>query len=123
MVNGDWLWTNHPTLPIMSVMDFLEGDDLHLCTANNTRIAVEGIAIMVVEIGNVSIAVPFVVSSDDLAQPIIGYNLIKQFVKLAGNESSTLLQLSCPSLTHSKAHTVVNLIQTEGTEDPLQLKP
>ena len=87
MVNGDWLWTNHPTLPIMSVMDFLEGDDLHLCTANNTRIAVEGIAIMVVEIGNVSIAVPFVVSSDDLAQPIIGYNLIKQFVKLAGNES------------------------------------
>ena len=117
MVNGKWLRANHPSLPIMSVMDFLEGNDLHLCTANNSKIAVEGVVIMAVEIGNVSISVPFVVSADDLAQPIIGYNLIKQFVKSAGNESSTLLRLSCPSLTQSKAHAVVNLIQSETSEE------
>ena len=101
MVNGKWLRTNYPDLPIMPVMDFLEGDNLHLCTANNTKVVVEGVVVMAVTIGTTTMSVPFVVSADDLAQPIIGYNVIKEFVKSAGSESSALLLVSCPSLTPS----------------------
>ena len=117
MVNRKWLQENHPDLPILSVMEFLEGDELHLCTANNSKIAVEGVVVMAVNIGNSSITVPFVVSTDELAQPIIGYNLIKAFVESAGNESSALLRLSCPFLTNSRANAVVNLIQAETSEE------
>ena len=80
MVCTEWLLRYHPDLQIMSVMDFVKGDHLHLCTANNTEVAVEGIVILNFEIGDSSVPVPFVVSSVDLAQPIIGYNVIKHLV-------------------------------------------
>ena len=113
MVSKTWLKNNLPDLPISSVVDFLEGDQLHLCTANNSRVAVEGVAIMVLEVGGTSVPVPFVVTSDDLAQPIVGYNVIKHILKLGMNDSSGLLRMTCPSLTETNARAVVNLINSE----------
>ena len=117
MVWKGWLDTNHPDLSVMSVMDFLEGDQLHLCTANNSRVAVEGVVIMSVEVGETSVSVPFVVTADELAQPIVGFNVIKHLVKSGGNDSSTLLRMSCLSLSEIKARAVVNLINSEPIED------
>ena len=117
MVCKAWLEIFHPNQEIMSLIDFVEGDDLTLCTANNTKVAVEGIAVMNVEIGNSSVPVPFVVCGDDLTQPIIGYNVIKHMVFLSGDESSGLLRMSCPSLSESGAKAVVNLLRSESMED------
>ena len=117
MVCREWLRTRYPDLLVTSIMDFLEGDELHLCTANNGKVAVEGVVIMSVEIGGSSVSVPFIVSADELAQPIIGFNVIKHFVKSGGNESSTLLRMSCPSLNEINARAVVNIINYEPAED------
>ena len=51
MVGLDWLKENFPEVNILSVMEFVEGDNLHLCTANNGKVVVEGVAIQSFSIG------------------------------------------------------------------------
>ena len=51
----DWFNENFPDEEILSVQDFLEGDNLHLCAANNTIVEVEGVAILNLNIGNLDL--------------------------------------------------------------------
>ena len=117
MVGLDWLTERYPDVEILSVMEFVEGDQLHLCTANNSKVAVEGIAILAFSIGGSVVPVPFVVSKDPLQQPIIGYNVIKHVVFSGDDNVPSLLELSCPSLSEVRAHAVVNLLRSEDPED------
>ena len=50
MVEKDWCQQNFPDEKIYSVEEFLEGDDLHLHTANNTVMAVEGVIVLKFEL-------------------------------------------------------------------------
>ena len=50
----------------MPVTKFLEGDDLHLVAANNTKVDVEGVAILELGVGTQKVSIPFVVCVDKL---------------------------------------------------------
>ena len=82
MVDGYWLEKVDPECEIQSVQSFLEGDNLHLCAANNTNVDVEGVAMLTFGLGHVEVPVPFLVTKDRLEHPIIGYNLIKHVAKM-----------------------------------------
>ena len=117
MVDIEWLRSNFPDEKILPISEFLDGDDLHLFTANNSVLAVEGVVVLKFGLGLASVVVPFVVSSDKLSQPIIGYNVIKHLVKMDREKIPSALVNSIPSLTPCKAEAVVNLIDAEVDEE------
>ena len=113
MVDKIWLGKNHPTAEVDSLEEFLEGDNLHLFTANNSRVSVEGVVTLDVKMGGFSVPVPFVVSESRVTQPIIGYNVIKHLIFEGGEESGELLRMSCPGILDKNIEAVVNLIRNE----------
>ena len=80
MVDRAWITETDPECEILSVEEFLKGDNLHLYAANNTKVDIEGVAMVKFGLGSVEIPVPFLVTKDKLDTPIIGYNLIKHLV-------------------------------------------
>lgn len=46
LVDEAWLRVNFPDVSILSIHEFLEGDNLQLCAANNTNVSVEGVAVI-----------------------------------------------------------------------------
>ena len=62
LVSRSWLEQKRPGTEIMTIEEFLEGDSLHLCAANNTNVDVEGVAILKFQIGSSGeVSVPFLV--------------------------------------------------------------
>jgi hypothetical protein len=117
MVDKSWVNSTHPDAEIDSLEDFLKGDNLHLFSANNCKISVHGVVTLNVEIGGFSIPVPFIVSSDPVTQPIIGYNVIKHLIFEGGDESENLLKVSCPGILKKNVSAVVSLIREEVVKE------
>ena len=108
MVSSKWLQENLPDVNPMSISNFLEGDNLSLCAANNTKVGVEGIVVLDFGIGdNYKTPVPFVVTNDNLAQPIIGYNFIEEVIKSDVKDLPEMLKKSCPRITDKNVNPLV----------------
>jgi hypothetical protein len=118
IVSEGWLRQKCPDTPVLTVQEFLEGDDLHLCAANNTSVDIGGVVILNFKLGNLSVNIPFLVSRDELSGPILGYNLIKHLVEQDVEELPSLLRESIPSLeTDARAEAVVAFIQNDGDQE------
>ncbi len=118
LLSLDWLKENFPDYELLSIEEYLEGDDMHLCAANNTKVEVEGVVVLNFGIGkSFEIPVPFIVTKDHLENPIVGYNLIKHIVTLDIDGFPELLKNSCPVLNQNKADAVIALIQKDVAEE------
>ena len=115
VVSEDWLMKNAPDQELKTITEFLEGDNFHLSAANNTPIEIKGIAVMGVGIGKDfnNVPVPFVVSGEQIENPIIGYNVIKHVVQSELCDLAGLLHNACPSLSKSKAEAVISVIRMD----------
>ena len=116
MIDKAWLEQNLPQEKVLAISEFLEGDELHLVTANNSIMSVEGVVVLDFSLGSISVPVPFVVSSDKMSQPIIGYNVIEELARLHREHLPLALRNSIPSLSLPNAHAVVNLVSAELPE-------
>ena len=113
MVNSGWLEVTIPDSKVMTVEEFLEGDNLHLCAANNTNVNVDGVVVLKFSVGACVIPVPFLVTKDDLRDPIIGYNVIKQVAKAGIQDLPQALRDTIPSLG-ANADAVISLLQSDS---------
>ena len=88
LCDRDWLAENFPEAEVQSVSDFLE-EDLEVRAANSTAIQLDGVVVLEFSLvaGGETVRVPFVVSSQKLVEPILGYNVIKDLV-LRGNDET-----------------------------------
>ena len=117
LVDSRWLAETDPECEILTIEQFLEGDNLHLSAANNTNVDIEGVAMLTFGLGPLQAPVPFLVTKNCLDNPIIGYNVIKHLVNLELAELPKLLKNSMPSLTISKAEAVVSLISKDLSDE------
>ena len=117
MVNRRFLKENFPDVKVHSISEFT-GDDLLLTTANRSEMQVDGVAVLKfgLEESQDLFLVPFLVSADELSDPIIGYNAIEHLVlnyKGKLNLPESLMNaMACLNL--EKAESMVNLIQEGG---------
>ena len=112
-----WVKAIAPDSGIMTVEEFLEGDNLHLYAANNTQVDVVGVAELELTLGSREIVVPFLVTRQKLNSPIIGYNVIKHLVQLNIKELPELLRDSLPMLTVAQAEAVISVIRRDVEEE------
>ena len=81
LVDLKWMKEHFPSATIVSVSEFLE-EDLHIRAANATPIQLEGVAVLEFSLGEEgeSFLVPLIVTTDDMAEPILGYNVIAHLI-------------------------------------------
>ena len=118
LVNNTFLRENFPGVEVHSIDDFT-GQGISLSAANKSKIGVDGVAILEfgVDGGEGLFEVPFLVTSQEITTPIIGYNIIEHLVKNFRNKmdlSSSLCNL-VDTLSSENAEAMVNLIE-EGAE-------
>ena len=115
IISSSWFRNQFPNVKIWKLSEFLEGDSLNLVAANNTPVEVDGVAILEFNIaGSVPFSVPFLLSSEELTQPIIGYNVIEHVVISGGMDISGILKDSLSVFPKPTVDAVVTNVLQAG---------
>ena len=118
MADMEWLDTFSPDCEMMTVEEFLEGDNLHLYAANNTPVDVEGVALVDLGIGSdYEVSVPFLITKNELEDPIIGYNVIKHVAQSDVKELPKLLKETLPCLKAAQVEPLIALLKADPIEE------
>ena len=115
LVNVDWLKTEFHDIQIDSI-EKLVGDkspNLTLRTTNNTEMKIIGIVTFHFSIPNLQniFTVPFIVTSNDIANPMIGFNIIEHLVKEGSSDSFNPIWNIIPNMKENKTELITNLMQ------------
>ena len=109
-----------PDKTLCSVDDFVGGETLSLSAANNSELPVEGVILLDFGVdGKNLFKVPFLVTNDELAHPIIGFNTIEHLILNFENKVPSLEKL-LPHLSPEKLNNMVNVIE-KASEIPENL--
>ena len=114
LVNLDWLKTEFNDIQIDSIEKFVrnKSTNLTLRTTNNTEMKIIGIVIFDFSIPNLQnkFAVPFIVISNDVANLIIGFNIIEHLVKESSRDSFNPISNIFPNMRENKTEFITNII-------------
>ena len=114
LVNANWLKRELPDVDILGLHEVSQGvKHISLTAANGGEIVLKGVAMLNFSLSGCdsSWQVPFLVSTQKLPHPIIGYNLIQHIVKEGGIRPE-VLKSAIPSLSDPVA--MINTIEEEG---------
>ena len=118
LMNEDYLHTNFPGVTVHSVDEFTGNESLQLTAANQSPVCVKGVAILSfgVEENNELFDIPFLITSENISNPIIGYNTIEYFVTHFKEIVDVPVSLSrvIGSLSVSSAVNMVNIVDAGG---------
>ena len=120
LVELAWVNANFPTAQVRPLSDFLEkGKTVKFTAANNTEVSMVGCVVLRFTLGESSFPVPFLVTDSELSQPIVGYNVIENFIRTGKPEDVVnLLINSTRDVGADKIKVMVNLVsQTSEEED------
>ena len=120
LVGEQWLQRNFPATPIQDVAELLDpGENLVLTAANNEELDFVGYVELTFKLSpsSVPILVPFLVSKEDVPQPIIGTGVMKEVVDAEGSQE--MVKVLTGALQDVKKNDVlglVNLIQKKSSD-------
>ena len=98
LVGRKWLRKHFPHKRIYSVSEFLEEKEggLRVTAANSSEVEVDGVVVFDFVLGDsgASFAVPVLVSSQEVAEPILGYNIIEHLILKGSSDQQVALETS-----------------------------
>ena len=119
--NSSWVQENFPDSEIRPISDFLEDKErvqVRFTAANNSEVFMTGVVVLNFAIGEHSFPVPFLVTDSELSQPIIGYNVIENFIKTGTPEDVvSLLSGSSRNIDAGKIKVMVNVVNQTFVDD------
>ena len=118
LMNEEFLLQNFPDIQLHSISEFTGNESIILTTVNQSSVDIKGVAVLDfgVESGKILFQIPFLVTSEKISNPIIGYNTIEHLVKHFKDKmdlSSSLVKV-IGNLSSEKVATMVNLVETGG---------
>ena len=118
LMNENYLHEHFPGVHIYSVNEFTGKESLQLTAANQSLVCVKGVAILSfgVKENNDLFDIPFLLTSENISNPIIGYNTIEHFVNNFKETIDIPVSLSqvIGSLSVSSAASMVNIVEEGG---------
>ena len=117
LIGKTWADVNLPDIEIHDIKDFLgESANLDLRTVNNSCISFEGVAVIDFSLGknNSPIKVPFIITNENLDQPVVGYNLIEYLIVNDNSISNPHTLQFETGVGEKSLNAVVNLIKKEA---------
>ncbi len=126
VISKEWWRKNLPGVKLRPLKDLLD-DDIELKAANGTPIPYEGWIAIDLEISldgktAVHLLVPFLITVNSLAEPLIGYNVIEEVIKGAAQGKPSTLKCAFTDLPSSTIKTLINLIKANNPEDFCEVK-
>ena len=123
LMNKEYLSKTFPDVKVHALEEFVKGT-LTLTAANKSEIGVDGVVVLDFGIGDKDrlFQVPFLITSQELSSPIIGYNAIEYLVRNYGQDvdmSESLYNVVDSITSLDKAEVVVNLIGKGADVDEL----
>ncbi len=120
-----WINRNLPGIQLHAIEELMEvGEKFQLTAANGTTIPFEGWVELRFHLKATGapqgMTVPLLVSSSDIAQPIIGYNVIELLVKDEGSSSS--IRSAFPGLQPNQFNALVGFIHHNDPDDFCEVK-
>lgn len=112
----EWVKENCPSAVMHPISDFLEEGEsgVKFTAANNTEVPMIGCVVLKFTIGKHSFPVPFLVTESKLSRPLLGYNVIKNYIQTAAPEEVIeMLVTSMKNVDEGKVKTMVNLINND----------
>ena len=115
----DWVREKFPDIELRPLSDFLEPgeENVKFTAANNTEVPMVGCVTLEFAIGGYSFPVPFLVTESKLARPIIGYNVIQNYIKMAAAEDVVNLLTDSFNVDEGRVKSMVNLIAQDDEND------
>ena len=115
----DWVREKFPDVEMRPLEDFLEPgeENVKFTAANNTEVPMVGCVTLAFAIGGYSFPVPFLVTESKLARPIIGYNVLRTYIKMAAAEDVVKLLTDSFSVDEGRVKSMVNLITQDDEND------
>ena len=112
LLNVDWLKTEFNDIQI-GLIDKFVGDkspNLTLRPADNTEIKIIGIVTFHFSIPNLQnkFTVPFIVTSNNIVNPIIDFNIIEHLVKESSSDSFNPISNIFPNMKENKTELIMN---------------
>ena len=118
LVDIQWVKKNIPDADIQSISKFMGDEETEFKAANNTDVKMAGVVILEFSFeGQSEILVPFLVTTDKLSNPIVGYNVIENLV-VSGKkpEIRTLFRNSLQDMSLGRIEVMINLIHRKFEE-------
>jgi hypothetical protein len=117
MVSERFLRQSHPIKQIRSLSELVE-TDLKLTAANGTVIPYIGWVELAFTLSskNTQVRVPFLVTTETIEYPIIGYNVIEEFVTNEHNDLLSEIQSSFVGLHNGAAQALINFVQSTDSD-------
>ena len=120
IVSKSYLTKNYPELTVKPMKEILEnGDSFRVQWGNSTQIPFLGWTSLNVQVGDetnsATLDVPYLVTSGEIEYPILGFNAIREIVKI-NNDTQMLKKIFenvFSSTDHQKIDSLVNFITTE----------
>ena len=97
LVGRQWVQKNFPQKEIHSIRDFLEeNEELKVTAANSSDIKIDGVVMLYFSMGETEggFVVPVLVGSEEVAEPILGYNVIEHLILEGTADQKVELQKS-----------------------------
>ena len=114
-----WVRTKFPEIQIRPISDFLDRDEVRVrfTAANQTELAMVGCVVLHFTLGENSFPVPFLVTDSELSHPIVGFNVVENFIRTGKPEDVVnLLINSSREVEADKIKVMVNLISQASEE-------
>ena len=122
LVDRSWIKGNLPDVVIHPVSDFLESHEKELClkAANSTRIKFDGVAVLDFTVGDVGegFVVPVLVASEDINEPILGYNVIEYLILNGTPDERIALQTALKGRNDQWDMEPLSAVIQENAESP-----
>ena len=115
LISAKWLKRNNVPFEVKRVEDLL-GSDLRVRAVGQREIPYLGYTEIEFEINNYSVRVPFLVSDEELVQPLIGYNVIKVIAEDETDSNSDLTNAFTDGLAIARDN-AEKLVQTLKAEE------
>ena len=113
-ISRGWLGRNFPELVLRDVCDLLERN-LDIQAANKENMPIDGWVELTFQLtSGPAICVPFLVFSDEISVPIIGFNVIFELLKV-GSVDLVAEVMAAMGLDKDKAVKTINIIQSAGS--------
>ena len=101
LVDRKWVKENFPDRQIHSISEFMEDRELNIKAANSTTIRFDGVMLLEFSVdAGEGFLVPVLVASEDISEPIIGYNVIEHLVMKGTDEQKKALQAALKGKTN-----------------------
>ena len=117
-----WLHQNLPNVSLRPIQQLLNETALDLRAANSTPIPFDGWIEAQFSLSRkggepISLLVPMLVTSDTLAEPLIGYNVIERITKDHEGDVRSVLRGGFPNMKSSSITALVNLLHSTSPDN------